>query len=45
MNNKKRIETEKKKISKETKELKMEKSNVIFLDSNKKTESIRGIRK
>ena len=35
----------KKKISKETKELKMDKSNVIFLDSNKKTESIRGIRK
>ena len=45
MNNKKRIEAEKKKLSKETKELKMEKSNVIFLDSNKKTESIRGIRK
>lgn len=45
MNNKKRIETEKKKLSKETKELKMDKSNVIFLDSNKKTESIRGIQK
>ena len=45
MNNKKRMETEKKKLSKETKELKMEKSNVIFLDPNKKTESIRGIQK
>ena len=45
MNNKKRTETEKKKLSKETKELKMEKSNVIFLSSNNKTESIRGIRK
>lgn len=45
MNNKKRIEAEKKKLSKETKELKMEKSNVIFLDPNKKTKSIRGIRK
>ena len=35
----------KKKISKETKELKMEKSNVIFLDPNKKTKSVRGIHK
>ena len=43
MNNKKRIETEKKKLSKEIKELKMEKSNVIFLGLNNKIESIRGI--
>ena len=45
MNNKKRMETEKKKLLKETKELKMDKSNVIFLDPNKKIKSVRSIRK